>query len=673
MHTSKRLTHAAMIFWSGFIMAAILPAIVQADDLCISSIAYNSTTGGSGIITAIFAAINAILTSIAATFFDGIITNPAFSPIVNALMILYLTMYGVMIMFNLASVQTGEITSRLIKIGIIYAVVSPGLFGGGTTSGWFYFYQWVGGFFMGGMNELIVQFSQAAVAGGPPVTINTSTQLSPTAMGSLFGPIGMVFSAKFMVALLALFAMGMYGWMIAIFLLWGLIEFIFMLIAAVSTYVKSMVGLAFLFGIAPIFFLFLLFEKTRSVFQGWLNQVLAFSLTPVLLFAFLAFYVQLISATLMSILNGIDFCYVVWFSFLGSLFDIYWWRPTVNGVAVSGDFGFNPPPINIVDVLYFLLLCHLGKAFGKFIEQISRDLSGGSGPGITRDTDIKNWFKNNLTGGRGTAGIVRGGLGSAMAAGKWGATKLGLMGSASTTVQRSGVGNAPSSSTGRQMAGGGVGVGVSGGGGAQDGVGALTGVGETHLDRAAKEGFLAQTRAPLGGGAAAAAAAAAASKKKGIRDAFGYRAGAVSEAIGKRTAPVSNAVSNVIQTGRNGISKSLDAISSVTVKPARNAINGTRNAVNNQVNHVKHAIHQQLDPVIAKVHGARDAVNEKIDAVHRAVDKGFDAMNEAYDRGVQPLRDAAHATKDGISKAMNDLDATVADVIAGDKDWRNKP
>jgi len=427
----KKYNGLSILFLGWLAIAGLLmvPATASAvtcpaDNACVDSCSYNNSqtdstlNTGQLIMDSVFATINSILTSIAQTFYENVTASSDFQKAVGAAILLYITIYGVMIMFNLASYHTGEVVSRLVKIAIVWAIIGPG--------GWNFFNKYVGTLFLGGMNDLITQFSAAGVG------INTSN-LNPTlqssAMQALIGPLTEVFDRKFVIAIVSLLSTGITGWMMALFLIWGLIQFVLMVIGAVTTYVKSLVGLTFLFGVAPIFFAFILFEKTRQVFIGWLNQVVAFALTPVLLFAFLGFYCQLIENTVYNMLYAAgapNFCYVTWFSLPGGLWDIQFWRPTINAAAHETHLGEwvdtkgNPlaPPFNMIDILYFLLLCHLGKSFGEFIEQIAKDLSGGSGPGVVRGTDVGGWFKNNLTGGRGVAGMGAMALGGAVSGGK---------------------------------------------------------------------------------------------------------------------------------------------------------------------------------------------------------------------------------------------------------------
>lgn len=373
-----------------------IPAYNAATNLLQSAIG-DLEEAGINIINAIFSSINAIMNGMAAQFYNNIVGNPNYKAAINSLVVLYITIYGIMIMFNMASYRTGEVVSRLVKIGVVWAVM---------TNGWTFFDKYVSGPAIGTMNDVIGDFmlaagqNKATMVLGSTATSNIS--LNPIVVSLLCGPLDYIFSLHFVVMLLTHLLLGPFGWFYVLSILWAALELVLMLIGAIITYVKSIVGLAFLFGIAPIFFAFLLFEQSRRVFTGWVNQVFGFILQPILLFAFLSFYTILIMSALYDVIFATDYCWVKWISF--GILDIYWWRPFPNPAAVPNGYAGDwqgPPPIGITSVAYLLLLTHLGKQLSKFIEHLARDLSGGHGPGVVRGNDVGRWFSNHLPGVKG--------------------------------------------------------------------------------------------------------------------------------------------------------------------------------------------------------------------------------------------------------------------------------
>jgi type IV secretory pathway VirB6-like protein len=62
------------------------------------------------------------------------------------------------------------------------------------------------------------------------------------------------------------------------------------IIVTVKTYLMATIARFVLYGLGPIFISFALFNQTRSLFDGWLKQLISFTLQPVFLFMFLGMF-----------------------------------------------------------------------------------------------------------------------------------------------------------------------------------------------------------------------------------------------------------------------------------------------------------------------------------------------------------------------------------------------
>ena len=149
--------------------------------------------------------------------------------------------------------------------------------------------------------------------------------------------------------------------------------------------------------------------------MNWVFQVVTFALQPVLLFAFLSFYVALINQAVPYLLtdpakNKTDFCWVRWFSVAGSIWDAFMWTPTSSGAVHPNGWATASgitvkEPINVPNAIYFLMLCHLGRTFSKFIDTLAKDIGGGIGLTNKRGMDAGSWAK------KGVGGAIRGARG----------------------------------------------------------------------------------------------------------------------------------------------------------------------------------------------------------------------------------------------------------------------
>jgi type IV secretory pathway VirB6-like protein len=443
----------ALLALVAFIFLAAIPDYSLAaggeDVVCAKDITPASTanpaapiTSGPGytIVKAVFDAVNTLLSKMGSVMYTKLVQNASFQTVIGVLMGLYVSVYGVMILFNIAPHSVAEITSRLIRLSIFYGLVS---YGGGMLMFDKYFVT----FFMGGMNQLIVMFMNAVNGTALTVTplvapvagaLQPAMLLNTNVVSALFGPMNEVFKPFFLVSILGLLFCGMVGWCFAIAMAYAFVEFCKMAFGAIVTYIRSIVGLTFLFGVAPIFISFLLFEQTRVIFRGWVNQVASFAIAPIMLFTFLSFYTILLTSVLNQMFVDVNFCWLNWFSISGTPVDVGWWRPVkreliegvLQWVPYAGDWTTKtgvplPPPINIINIIFFLVLCHLGKIFCQYVVQIAGDISGGIGGSSEGMMGTMGGFMEGGGGGTGASGLGAAFSGSSRFAGSGAGTNAG--------------------------------------------------------------------------------------------------------------------------------------------------------------------------------------------------------------------------------------------------------
>ena len=64
-------------------------------------------------------------------------------------------------------------------------------------------------------------------------------------------------------------------------------------IRAMHIFISSAIAIVIYVFVSPIIIPLVLFEKTKSIFDAWLNHLMAFSLSPIVLFAYLAIFITL--------------------------------------------------------------------------------------------------------------------------------------------------------------------------------------------------------------------------------------------------------------------------------------------------------------------------------------------------------------------------------------------
>lgn len=346
------------------------------------------------ILTDITTKVTSILDTTVGAMYEGIIGNSQYQRALNAAIILFVIFYGVAFMFGIVQLSAADFVIRLVKVGALFWLLSPG--------GWEFFYQYVGGFFIGGTNELINYMTGVAaeVFTQPPpdpsgtpggVVPDTNTVLhSDSPLMVLEDSLLKIFSIKTGIALMALIGSVVsdpFGLVHAFFLIIGIFFYTRAFLMAVWVFLMSIIVKALLFALAPIFLVFLLFEKTRYLFEGWLSQLISYSLQPIFLFMFLGFYSTLMAAGINQVLD-VKICWIpmqvgdveaAFWRFVGdddvngAVQDLMNTTPELNPDLVAEEY-----PIDIVSILLFAFISYIAWGASSVCVQLAEDLASGA-------------------------------------------------------------------------------------------------------------------------------------------------------------------------------------------------------------------------------------------------------------------------------------------------------
>lgn len=337
-----------------------------------------------GILTEIFSFIKIVTESATQDLFYAFIDNQNYQYAVRAAFTLYIAIFGAMFMIGIVQATFGQVLIRLFKIGIIMALVDPAL-------GWSFFNEYMVAFFNDGTDDLIRGVMN--IATGIPADDPGFSNVSP--FYRLDRIAAFLIHPETIVALLGsatsgVFSLGMTGFMMLAFF-----GFIKLLVTSLQTYAVAFVVRTMLLGLAPIFFVFLLFERTKNLFNGWLNILISLSLQPILLFTFLAFMVILLESAAANMMS-VELCWVT--TAVGEGFNSqtqFWrfldpntgepylleftWEGNLQCTLSDGSTGTGGAcpqfPIKIIDVLTFFLLVWLASRFAEVIETVANELA----------------------------------------------------------------------------------------------------------------------------------------------------------------------------------------------------------------------------------------------------------------------------------------------------------
>jgi len=304
-------------------------------------------------ITTIVGTITNAITTGTGVIYNGIVgPSSGFQTILNITLTLYIVIYGIAIMFGIATPSPHEFIMRAVKFGVIVMFASP--------TGWSFFNNpnyGVTTFFQSLTNSLI---SIMICAFNPSPGCVAATPGSALLSIDLF--LSRFYNPDYWRMPLAFFFSGWLslnfgGVLVAILLVVMAVVYAIAVFHAVYLYIVALIAQALLFSVAPIFFIFLLFGHTRQMFEGWLKQLINFSLQPVFVFAFLAFFNGMITNILVGNGSGggllgngnIIICYYQWLTVsIGSILT----SSTYIGQFIGGVFGAIGGFIdNIIDAL----------------------------------------------------------------------------------------------------------------------------------------------------------------------------------------------------------------------------------------------------------------------------------------------------------------------------------
>lgn len=272
----------------------------------------------SGPLETVFEAFYRPVKNLMERLYKGIVNNPEYIRTVQAALVLYILFYSYAYLMGMVEKPKIEFISRVVKFGLIVQLISP--------TSWNFFYNNFFGAFVDGIIHIAALVSTPFPdydPNSPWFSLDevlrkfTSAETAAKVSSTLFTNLsGLVFIFIFYVAL-------------------GL--FVISIIKALMVYIVSYIGIAFLVMLAPIFIIFLLFEKTKGLFDDWVKHFISFAMQQIILFAGLGLFATLLYHYLTQTV-GYRVCWETWFSFslLGyNIVDLKFWFPNIREIQAD--------------------------------------------------------------------------------------------------------------------------------------------------------------------------------------------------------------------------------------------------------------------------------------------------------------------------------------------------
>ncbi len=346
---------------------------------CFSELEPKLDAGEQYILSNVTSFIQDVIATASENLFYGFTDSPAYQGALIAAATLMVTFYAIGFMIGVVQASFAQVLKRLIMLGLIFTAISP--------TGFDFFSDYVVRFFNDGTDELIGGVME--ISTGIPYTLGDSPFIA------IDGIANYIISPDMIIAVLGTFlGGGPFGLAMGAILGAAVLAMIKLLIEALRIYAVSYILRALLLGVAPVFFAFMMFEKTKPLFNSWVSALVNLSLQPILFFTFLSFFIVLMSSATRDMLGGQELCWVEYQNVQGSEVKRSGWRFVTSGndfadvtekdwqgsiackLAKGSDC--KESDLNIINLLTFLLLVYVGSKFGAVVNDIAQDIAGAS-------------------------------------------------------------------------------------------------------------------------------------------------------------------------------------------------------------------------------------------------------------------------------------------------------
>ncbi len=351
--------------------------------------------------------ISTAVTDASNKLFRAFTSDGNYQPIITAAFMLVAIFFAVSFMFGFVTMTLAQGVIRLAKIGFIVWIASD--------AGLQFMQDYVVRFFNQGGAWLINAMINIATTGavGEP---STSVSAPFSVLDEI---IRIVFSPRMFVTIIGTASTGPFGILVTGALIWSVFSIFMALLKALQIYAISIVIKAVLLGLAPVFLPMILFDRTKQMFTGWLNQLINFTLQPILLFAFLAFFATLLASAARDILpvDDVHLCYMRADNQASTPFETRNWKyMCCTGGACQpyeGGWTWNGPthcpgapifPMNHINLLVFLLLTHIMVQLTSVATSMATEISQGGLDLARMPNAVNDWFGGMSLGGGGKGG-----------------------------------------------------------------------------------------------------------------------------------------------------------------------------------------------------------------------------------------------------------------------------
>lgn len=277
-------------------------------------------------------------------------TNGWVNDFIRILMLLTFIIFAITIMFGLQQGTPFATVVTVVKLMVIYKLATD----------YEFFSFFIKDFFESMLNTLSGIVTNSSGFNG---------------IGFIDNTLSMLLSGGFIELIFALLGVSSVGWLYGILL--GLVIFFYVsaLIQVAYLFITAMISRGLLYAMAPIFVVFLMFERTKEVFLNWIKLLSYFILAPLFTIAFLGVMHQFVGSLFARLGES---SYIICYSKTDIQFGpirTNWW----NFFDQGRDMLFNPNasamPVDFFTLVALVMLTIAMKQMVGWGEELARSLT----------------------------------------------------------------------------------------------------------------------------------------------------------------------------------------------------------------------------------------------------------------------------------------------------------
>jgi len=207
---------------------------------------------------------------------SGSCTN--FFNYIKGLLTLYIMIYGMMFLLGMVQISQTDLVIRVVKIGIVAGLMNDKTFE--------FFNIYVFDFVTNFSDNIIANISGYSLFSGS-VSVSNPFMFMNEVFTKIF--LSKTFSAQIM----ALLSMGINGVIYFILMIVCIGIVVMVGFRALAVYIMAYFAIAVLIGLAPLFLTFVLFDKTRYLFDNWAKFTIRYMIEPTIMLAGIIILTQL--------------------------------------------------------------------------------------------------------------------------------------------------------------------------------------------------------------------------------------------------------------------------------------------------------------------------------------------------------------------------------------------